>query len=88
MFRDYAAMGGLQFPFQNITRMCTEQNQEYLMNWKHKFEAFVPLFLLTSEGSVLSRRLPNLAEVCVHNNAVLKPGSKWQSVGFKVVRGL
>jgi len=54
-----------------------EQNQEYLMNWKHKFEIPFPLFLLTSEGKVLSRWLPGLAEVCLHNNTVLKSGTEW-----------
>jgi len=63
-------------PLKNIIWMCTEPNQEYLMNWKHKFEMLFPLFLLTSEGKVLSRCHPGLAEVCLHNNTVLKSGTK------------
>lgn len=30
-------------PLKNIICLCTEQNQEYLMNWKHKFEMHFPL---------------------------------------------
>ena len=50
-------------PLKNIIWMYTEQNQEYLMNWKYKFEMLLPLFLLTSEENVLSRFLPDPAEV-------------------------
>jgi hypothetical protein len=57
--------------------MCTEQNQEYLKNWKHKFEMLFPLFLLNSEGKVLSQCLRGLTEVCLHNSTVLKSGTNW-----------
>jgi len=77
MFRDYAAMAGLQSPVEKHYLDVYEQKQEYLMNWKHKFEMPFPLFVLTSEGKVLSQCLPGLAEVCLHNSAVLKSGTEW-----------
>jgi len=67
-------MAGLQSPVEKRYLGVYEQNQKYLMNWKHKFEMPFPVFLLTSEGKVVSRRLPGLAEVYLHNNTVLKSG--------------
>jgi hypothetical protein len=80
MFRDYAAMAGLQSPVEKRYLDVYWTKPGILDELEAQIrEAFFPLFLLTltSEGKVLSWGLPGLAEVCLHDNTVLKSGTKW-----------
>jgi len=78
MFRDYAAMAGLQSPVEKHYSDVYRTKPGILDELEAQIrDAFFPLFFLTSEGKVLSRFLPGLAEVCLLNSTVLKSGTKW-----------
>lgn len=77
MFRDYAAVAVLQSPVEKHYLDVYRTKPGILDELEAQFRDAFPLFLLTSEGNVLSRCLPGLAEVCLNNNTVLKSGPKW-----------